>query len=265
MRAALPGLRLRCHFHNTRNTGLANAYAAAQAARRDPGCQRGRNRRLPVRAGGNREYSHRGSALHAASIGLETGVALERLIEVANGCRSNSDAQCLGCVVKAGVFPEGWSYRCPTRSLTLVIHHRAPCRGDPLFKHGSLHELISNDEAESRLLGAHRGAHRARPARQRWRFGVKLFRVIGPQGLTRPRSVPAARTNSVPTDAGDYIAGFPESPAPRVRDRHLHAGRPHAPRRQPGQQRPAGPRQRAVDDRRAAASFIRKCRSRKTA
>ena len=30
-REALPGIRLRGHFHNTRNTGLANAYAAVQA------------------------------------------------------------------------------------------------------------------------------------------------------------------------------------------------------------------------------------------
>lgn len=29
--AVLPGVRLRAHFHNTRNTGIANAYAAIQA------------------------------------------------------------------------------------------------------------------------------------------------------------------------------------------------------------------------------------------
>ncbi|MFV3126843.1 hydroxymethylglutaryl-CoA lyase [Niveispirillum sp. KHB5.9] len=29
--AALPGIRLRAHFHNTRNTGIANAYAAVTA------------------------------------------------------------------------------------------------------------------------------------------------------------------------------------------------------------------------------------------
>ena len=28
---AVPGVALRCHFHNTRNTGLANAFAAVQA------------------------------------------------------------------------------------------------------------------------------------------------------------------------------------------------------------------------------------------
>ena len=33
-REALPGVRLRAHFHNTRNTGLANAYAASRRASR---------------------------------------------------------------------------------------------------------------------------------------------------------------------------------------------------------------------------------------
>lgn len=31
LRAAIPEVRLRAHFHNTRNTGLANAYAAVEA------------------------------------------------------------------------------------------------------------------------------------------------------------------------------------------------------------------------------------------
>jgi hydroxymethylglutaryl-CoA lyase len=31
VREAVPGINLRCHFHNTRNTGLANAYAAIQS------------------------------------------------------------------------------------------------------------------------------------------------------------------------------------------------------------------------------------------
>jgi hydroxymethylglutaryl-CoA lyase len=31
LRAALPGIRLRAHLHNTRNTGMANAYAAVTA------------------------------------------------------------------------------------------------------------------------------------------------------------------------------------------------------------------------------------------
>jgi hydroxymethylglutaryl-CoA lyase len=31
VREAVPGVRLRCHFHNTRNTGLANSYAAVES------------------------------------------------------------------------------------------------------------------------------------------------------------------------------------------------------------------------------------------
>ncbi len=31
VREAVPGIPLRCHFHNTRNTGFANAFAALQA------------------------------------------------------------------------------------------------------------------------------------------------------------------------------------------------------------------------------------------
>src|SRR5271170_3491583 len=31
VRAAVPSIPLRCHFHNTRNTGIANAYAAFEA------------------------------------------------------------------------------------------------------------------------------------------------------------------------------------------------------------------------------------------
>jgi hydroxymethylglutaryl-CoA lyase len=30
LKAELPGMPLRCHFHNTRNTGLANAFAAVE-------------------------------------------------------------------------------------------------------------------------------------------------------------------------------------------------------------------------------------------
>ena len=30
LKVALPGMPLRCHFHNTRNTGIANAYAAVE-------------------------------------------------------------------------------------------------------------------------------------------------------------------------------------------------------------------------------------------
>ena len=73
VRDALPGVPLRCHFHNTRNTGLANAFAAVLAgvthARREPR----RHRWLPVRAGGDRQHPDRRPGLHAAPLRLRDG------------------------------------------------------------------------------------------------------------------------------------------------------------------------------------------------
>ena len=53
---------LRAHFHNTRNTGYANAMAALDAGVTRPRRQRRRHRRLPVRPGGHRQHRHRGPA-----------------------------------------------------------------------------------------------------------------------------------------------------------------------------------------------------------
>ena len=53
LREALPGMPLRCHFHNTRNTGIANAYAAVEAGVDDARREHRRHRRLPVRARGH--------------------------------------------------------------------------------------------------------------------------------------------------------------------------------------------------------------------
>ena len=60
---------LRFHFHNTRNTGFANAYAAVAEGVRRAGRQRGRHRRLPVRPEGDRQHRHRRPRLHARTDG----------------------------------------------------------------------------------------------------------------------------------------------------------------------------------------------------
>ena len=60
----------------------------------------------------------------------------------------------------------------------------------------------------------------------------------------------------------DYIAGFPVASAPRLRDRDLHARRPHAHQDGLGNTGDSRARRRAVDDRRRAASSIPRCRSR---
>ncbi len=73
VREAVPGVALRCHFHNTRNTGLANAYAAVQAGVSDAGREPRRHRRLPVRAGGDRQHPDRGPRVHAAPLRVRDG------------------------------------------------------------------------------------------------------------------------------------------------------------------------------------------------
>ena len=62
--------RLRCHFHNTRNTGYANAYRSSRGRRHRARRQHRRHRRLPVRPQRHRQHRHRGPRLHARPDGL---------------------------------------------------------------------------------------------------------------------------------------------------------------------------------------------------
>ena len=57
--------RIALHFHDTRGMALANVLAALQLRRHHVRCVRRRPGRLPVRARGDGQSRHRGSALHA--------------------------------------------------------------------------------------------------------------------------------------------------------------------------------------------------------
>ncbi|CAA9428576.1 MAG: Pirin, partial [uncultured Ramlibacter sp.] len=91
-----------------------------------------------------------------------------------------------------------------------------------------------------------RRAHRHRPAH----FGRCRRQADAPA-----HAGPAAASRSVP-DAGQLRQRrpgrlrrrFSQSPAPRLRDRHLHDQRPHAASRQRRPRGPAAERRRAVDD-----------------
>ena len=65
LQEAVPRRALAVHFHDTRGTALANVLAALAGGHRDRGQLGGRPRRLPVRAGGQRQPRHRGPPLHA--------------------------------------------------------------------------------------------------------------------------------------------------------------------------------------------------------
>ena len=68
VRKAAPGIPLRAHFHNTRNTGYANAFAAVEAGIDSARRQHRRLRRLPVRPERHRQHRHRGPRLRLASL-----------------------------------------------------------------------------------------------------------------------------------------------------------------------------------------------------
>ncbi len=97
---------LRGHFHNTRNTGIANAYAAVEGGADVARCEHRRHRRLPVRAGRDRQHPDRGSPLHARPHGhRDRRRPRARRSRPAGGCSSSSAGTVPGMLVKAGPFP----------------------------------------------------------------------------------------------------------------------------------------------------------------
>ena len=73
---------------------------------RGPRCQHGRDRRLSVRPGRDRQYSDRGPGLHAAPLRLpDRHFAGAQRSRPAGGCSRRSAIRCPGMLVKAGGFP----------------------------------------------------------------------------------------------------------------------------------------------------------------
>jgi hydroxymethylglutaryl-CoA lyase len=105
VQAALPGLKLRCHFHNTRNTGLANAYAAVQAGVQVLDASVGGIGGCPFAPGatGNIPTEDLIYMLHRS--GFDTGVDLEELIEAGKWLQDQLGRPVPGLLVKAGPFP----------------------------------------------------------------------------------------------------------------------------------------------------------------
>jgi hydroxymethylglutaryl-CoA lyase len=105
LRASLPHLKLRAHFHNTRNTGLANAYAAVEAGVRtlDASCGGIGGCPFAPAATGNIPTEDLIYMLHR--MGFETGVNLPALVETSQWLQKTLDHAVPGMVVKAGLFP----------------------------------------------------------------------------------------------------------------------------------------------------------------
>lgn len=104
-REAAPAVLIACHFHNTRNTGLANAVAAVEVGvtRLDSslggfgGCP------FAPKATGNIPTEDLAYMLHR--MGYETGIDVEALSETANWLGDQLGHPPPGMVARAGTFP----------------------------------------------------------------------------------------------------------------------------------------------------------------
>jgi hydroxymethylglutaryl-CoA lyase len=105
LRRELSATPLRAHFHNTRNTGLANAYAAVEAGVRalDASCGGIGGCPFAPAATGNIPSEDLIYMLHR--MGIETGVDLPTLLETSRWLQQQLDHPVPGMVVKAGLFP----------------------------------------------------------------------------------------------------------------------------------------------------------------
>jgi hydroxymethylglutaryl-CoA lyase len=113
VREAIGDVPLRCHFHNTRNTGMANAYAAVEAGVAVLDASLGGIGGCPFapRAVGNIPTEDLVYMLDRG--GVETGVSLERLITAAEWLAQQLGRDVPGLLSRAGPFP-------PTRSTVSV-------------------------------------------------------------------------------------------------------------------------------------------------
>jgi hydroxymethylglutaryl-CoA lyase len=104
-RASLSGIPLRAHFHNTRNTGLANAWAAVQAGvgALDASCGGIGGCPFAPAATGNIPTEDLIYMLHRA--GYDTGVDLRALLDTSRWLQRTLDHAVPGMLVKAGLFP----------------------------------------------------------------------------------------------------------------------------------------------------------------
>ncbi len=101
-----PDITLGCHFHNTRNTGFANAVAALEAGVKVFDSSLGGIGGCPFapKATGNIATEDLGFMMR--NMGVETGIDLEALLETSEWVEGYFDEALPGLVMKAGLFPE---------------------------------------------------------------------------------------------------------------------------------------------------------------
>lgn len=107
IRERLPGLALRAHFHNTRNIGIANAYAAAQAGVESLDASIGGIGGCPFAPAATGNIPSEDLLYMLERMGVPTGISLAAMIETSRWLETVIGASMPGMVMKAGLFPQG--------------------------------------------------------------------------------------------------------------------------------------------------------------
>jgi hydroxymethylglutaryl-CoA lyase len=102
---ALPGISLRAHFHNTRNTGIANAYAAVMAGVDSLDASVGGIGGCPFAPAATGNIPTEDLLYMLGRMGIETGVSIDALIETGAWLQEQIGRPIPGMLMKAGVFP----------------------------------------------------------------------------------------------------------------------------------------------------------------
>ena len=104
-REVLPGVRLRCHFHNTRNTGIANAYAAIEGGVSTLDSSVGGIGGCPFAPAATGNIPTEDLVYLTERSHIRTGVALDGVIETARWIGEQLGKAVPGMLSKAGGFP----------------------------------------------------------------------------------------------------------------------------------------------------------------
>ena len=105
MRDVIDGLPLRAHFHNTRNTGIANAYAAVEAGVTVLDASIGGIGGCPFAPKATGNIATEDLVYMLDRMGIDSGLDLDRLIEIVPWIERELDRQAPGMVARAGRFP----------------------------------------------------------------------------------------------------------------------------------------------------------------
>ncbi|MGH8135789.1 MAG: hydroxymethylglutaryl-CoA lyase [Steroidobacteraceae bacterium] len=105
LKEALPGMPLRGHFHNTRNTGIANAYAAVECGATVLDASIGGIGGCPFAPAATGNIPTEDLLYMLNRMGIETGVDLDMTIATGRWLEQQFGRGVPGMLVKAGAFP----------------------------------------------------------------------------------------------------------------------------------------------------------------